>query len=67
MLNVPSLSSGYEKLSEFIITQHPLPHTMDDFWRMVWEHNVQTVVVLSPIDDQVSAVSSKSLRDSVVL
>ncbi|XP_043212409.1 tyrosine-protein phosphatase 99A-like isoform X1 [Amphibalanus amphitrite] len=43
---------GYEKLSEFIITQHPLPHTVDDFWRMVWEHNVQTVVVLSPIDAQ---------------
>ncbi|XP_037087916.1 tyrosine-protein phosphatase 99A-like [Pollicipes pollicipes] len=43
---------GYEKLCEFIITQHPLPHTVDDFWRMVWEQNVQTVVVLSPIDDQ---------------
>ena len=52
--NLVSTTSGYEKLSEFIVTQHPLAHTVDDFWRMVWEHNVQTVVVLSPVDDQVS-------------
>ena len=26
---------------------------MDDFWRLVWEQNVQTIIVLSPLDDQV--------------
>ncbi|XP_037086729.1 tyrosine-protein phosphatase 99A-like [Pollicipes pollicipes] len=44
--------TGYDRPCEFIITQHPLAHTVDDFWRMVWEHSVQTVVVLSPIDEQ---------------
>ncbi|XP_043233465.1 tyrosine-protein phosphatase 99A-like isoform X4 [Amphibalanus amphitrite] len=43
---------GYERLREFIITQHPLTHTVEDFWRMVWDHNVQTVVVLTPADDE---------------
>ena len=43
--------SGYEKLKEFIITQHPLESTISDFWQMVWDHNSQTVVVLSDTTD----------------
>ena len=52
---------GYERLREFIITQHPLTHTVEDFWRMVWDHNVQTVVVLSPSDEEVRATCAGSL------
>ncbi|QQP42113.1 Uncharacterized protein FKW44_016677, partial [Caligus rogercresseyi] len=41
---------GNSKLREFVITQHPTPETKDDFWGMLWDHNAQTVVLLSPID-----------------
>ncbi|XP_075218273.1 protein tyrosine phosphatase 99A isoform X2 [Lycorma delicatula] len=41
---------GFKKLREFIITQHPLESTVIDFWQMVWDHNAQTIVLLSSVD-----------------
>ena len=44
---------GHSRLQEFIVTQHPLVGTVSAFWQMVWDHNAQTAVLLSPVDDQV--------------
>jgi len=38
--------SGYgDKTDEFIACQGPLPSTVVDFWRMVWQCNVQTIAM----------------------
>ncbi|KPU72912.1 uncharacterized protein Dana_GF23342, isoform E [Drosophila ananassae] len=42
---------GFRRLRDFIVTQHPMTHTIKDFWQMVWDHNAQTIVLLSSLDD----------------
>ncbi|CAH1251055.1 PTPRQ [Branchiostoma lanceolatum] len=38
---------GYRFEREFIATQGPVPFTVPDFWRMVWEQNSRVIVMLT--------------------
>ena len=38
---------GYKTRRAFIATQAPIPDTIPDFWRMIWEQESSTVVMLS--------------------
>ncbi|XP_048353842.1 receptor-type tyrosine-protein phosphatase V-like [Sphaerodactylus townsendi] len=38
---------GYNSPQEFIAAQAPLKKTLDDFWRLVWEQCICTVVMLT--------------------
>ncbi|KPP78949.1 phosphatidylinositol phosphatase PTPRQ-like [Scleropages formosus] len=42
-----SFVSGYLCPNEFIATQGPLPGTVGDFWRMIWETRSRTIVMLT--------------------
>lgn len=43
---------GFGSLREYIVTQHPLVNTVTDFWQMVWDHNAQTIIMISILDGQ---------------
>ncbi|TSL75304.1 Phosphatidylinositol phosphatase PTPRQ [Bagarius yarrelli] len=42
-----SFVSGYLCPNEFIATQGPLPGTVADFWRMIWETRTKSIVMLT--------------------
>ncbi|KAL1764162.1 receptor-type tyrosine-protein phosphatase H [Sigmodon hispidus] len=42
-----SFMPGLSSPKEFIATQGPLPHTVVDFWRLVWEQQSHTLVMLT--------------------
>ncbi|KAJ8249090.1 hypothetical protein GJAV_G00231070 [Gymnothorax javanicus] len=43
---------GYNCKKEFIAAQGPLPGTVNEFWRMLWEKNVHTLVMLTRCNEQ---------------
>lgn len=40
---------GYDNSESYIIAQDPLPSTIADFWRMVFEQEITTIVMLSEV------------------
>ncbi|KAG7468403.1 hypothetical protein MATL_G00142530 [Megalops atlanticus] len=47
-----SYMPGYNSKKEFIAAQGPLPCTVNEFWRMIWEKNVHTLVMLTRCNEQ---------------
>ncbi|KAM8781515.1 receptor-type tyrosine-protein phosphatase epsilon isoform 2-T2 [Rhynchonycteris naso] len=47
-----SFIDGYRQKDYFIATQGPLAHTVEDFWRMVWEWKCHTVVMLTELQER---------------
>uniref|UniRef100_A0A8C6PQE5 protein-tyrosine-phosphatase n=1 Tax=Nothobranchius furzeri TaxID=105023 RepID=A0A8C6PQE5_NOTFU len=43
---------GHHCSKEFIVTQTPLSSTVEDFWRLIWEHQTNTVVCLPDAPNQ---------------
>lgn len=48
----PPNEQGFNSKKEYIAAQGPLPTTVKEFWRMVWEQNVQTMVMLTRCNEQ---------------
>ncbi|XP_071850013.1 receptor-type tyrosine-protein phosphatase delta-like isoform X2 [Apostichopus japonicus] len=43
---------GYRKQNAYIATQGPLPETLADFWRMVWEQRSVTIVMMTKLEER---------------
>lgn len=58
---------GYNKPNHYIATQGPLPNTVGDFWRMVWEQKSRTLVMMTQLEERgrVKCVQYWPSRDSV--
>ncbi|XP_046560439.1 receptor-type tyrosine-protein phosphatase eta-like isoform X3 [Haliotis rubra] len=46
-----SYMPGYNYENEYIASQGPLPGTVDDFWRMIWEKKVSIIVMVTPVKE----------------
>uniref|UniRef100_A0A665VD19 Receptor-type tyrosine-protein phosphatase epsilon n=1 Tax=Echeneis naucrates TaxID=173247 RepID=A0A665VD19_ECHNA len=47
-----SFIDGYRQKDYFIATQGPLQHTVEDFWRMVWEWKCHSIVMLTELQER---------------
>ncbi|XP_031430443.1 protein tyrosine phosphatase receptor type Fa isoform X9 [Clupea harengus] len=43
---------GYRKQNAYMATQGPLPETLSDFWRMVWEQRTSTIVMMTRLEEK---------------
>uniref|UniRef100_A0A3P9H345 protein-tyrosine-phosphatase n=1 Tax=Oryzias latipes TaxID=8090 RepID=A0A3P9H345_ORYLA len=45
-----ALMDSHKQPAAFIVTQHPLPNTISDFWRLVFDYNCSSIVMLNEMD-----------------
>ena len=43
--------NSYKQKNAYILTQSPLPRTVFDFWRMVSEHGITSIVMVNAVDE----------------
>ncbi|XP_031423828.1 receptor-type tyrosine-protein phosphatase T isoform X10 [Clupea harengus] len=45
-----ALMDSHKQPAAFIVTQHPLPNTVADFWRLVFDYNCSSIIMLNEMD-----------------
>ena len=61
MIMIITNLQGYRKAAkEFVATQAPLPDTINDFWRMVWEQKSTVIVMLTNHEERGKVVTRKA-------
>ena len=49
---LPFICQGYRKKYDFISTQMPMPNTVADIWRLVYDQKATSIVMLNPLDGE---------------
>ncbi|XP_059480546.1 receptor-type tyrosine-protein phosphatase C-like isoform X2 [Neocloeon triangulifer] len=55
---------GYQHSKAYIATQGPLEHTVDDFWRMIWQEKVTQIVMVTNLEEDGKIMCSKYWPDA---
>ena len=50
---------GYNREKEYIATQGPLPDTVGDFWRLVWDYNIPSIIMLTNLMEKMKVKCSQ--------
>lgn len=60
---------GYRQRGAYIATQAPMENTVNDFWRMVWDYQSRSIVLLCRMkeDGKVNAVVASLGKDRQTL
>ena len=45
-----TIFQSFKKHNYYVVTQMPLPNTQTDFWRLVYDHQLHSVVMLNELD-----------------
>ena len=49
----PCVSQGYNNEARaYIATQGPMEHTINDFWRMVWNEKVPIIIMITKLKEK---------------
>ena len=43
---------GYYQKAAYIVTQGPLQNTCGDFWRMIWEKKIASIIMLTKLTEK---------------
>uniref|UniRef100_A0A8D2QDI8 Receptor-type tyrosine-protein phosphatase n=1 Tax=Zonotrichia albicollis TaxID=44394 RepID=A0A8D2QDI8_ZONAL len=59
-----SFIDGYRQKDSYIASQGPLQHTIEDFWRMIWEWKSCSIVMLTELEERGQVSSWVILKQS---
>ena len=62
--HTPHPSQGFNRPKEYFASQGPLPDTMGDFWRLVWDYNSPTIIMLTNLVEKMKVKCSQYWPDS---
>ena len=61
------IAQGYKHRKAYIAAQGPLQNTVNDFWRMVWEHHCSCIVILCDTEENDMAYTGQRVWLALII